>query len=28
VSSRVTNVVPAVSRPQSLWEPDTLAVKP
>jgi len=28
VSSRVTNVIPAVSRPQSLWEPDTLAVKP
>jgi peptide/nickel transport system substrate-binding protein len=27
VSSRVTNLVPAISRPQTLWEPDTLAVK-
>ena len=26
VSSRVTNLVPAVSRPQTLWEPDTIAV--
>ena len=28
VSTRVTNVTPAISRPQGLWEPDTLAVKP
>jgi peptide/nickel transport system substrate-binding protein len=27
VSSRVTNLIPAISRPQTLWEPDTLAVK-
>jgi len=26
VSSRVTNLTPAISRPQTLWEPDTLAV--
>ena len=26
VSSRVVNLVPAVSRPQTLWAPDTLAV--
>lgn len=26
VSSRVTNVMPAISRPQTLWEPDTIAV--
>ena len=26
VSSRVTNVIPAISRPQTLWEPDTIAV--
>ena len=27
VSSRVTNLTPAVSRPQTLWSPDTLAVR-
>ena len=26
MSSRVTNVVPAISRPQTLWEPDTIAL--
>jgi peptide/nickel transport system substrate-binding protein len=26
VSSRVRNLIPAISRPQTLWEPDTLAV--
>ncbi len=26
VSSRVTNLTPAISRPQTLWAPDTLAV--
>ena len=26
VSSRVANLTPAISRPQTLWEPDTLAV--
>jgi peptide/nickel transport system substrate-binding protein len=26
MSSRVTNVTPAISRPQTLWEPDTIAV--
>jgi peptide/nickel transport system substrate-binding protein len=28
VSSRVTNVNLAIARPQALWEPDTIAVKP
>jgi peptide/nickel transport system substrate-binding protein len=28
VSTRVTHVTPAISRPQALWEPDSLAVKP
>jgi hypothetical protein len=27
-SSRVLNAVPAVQRPQFLWSPDTLAVRP
>jgi peptide/nickel transport system substrate-binding protein len=27
VSARVTNLTPAVSRPQTLWSPDTLAVR-
>ena len=27
VSSRMTNLTPAVSRPQTLWSPDTLAVR-
>ena len=27
VSSRVTNLTPAISRPQTLWAPDTLAVQ-
>ena len=27
VSSRVTNLTPAISRPQTVWETDTLAVK-
>lgn len=26
MSSRMTNVIPAISRPQTLWEPDTIAV--
>ena len=25
-SSRVTNLTPAISRPQTLWAPDTIAV--
>ena len=27
-SARVTNITPAVSRPQLLWSPDTIAVRP
>ena len=28
VSSRITNLAPAVSRPQTLWSADTIAVRP
>jgi hypothetical protein len=26
MSARVTNVTPAIARPQTLWDPETIAV--